>query len=379
MKKLFTSILITTFTFLNSTISFGFNDINGHWAENYIINMKNANVLNQFNSENLLPDIPISRGECAELISDFLEIYYNYSPPSIDGFFEYNDLEDNTPQTNKIRALNRYYYYSEFTNNNSSKEQNKIINGYPDGTFKPNAQISRAEFAKMLVSSLDCFGYLRAGNSGWYYSDVGGENWTHWGSKYIDIAYGLNIMNGYYQYRRPDNFLYIEFKPDSPITRAEAIKMVSSARGFVFQNLATRPSGSVFLNYLERNDGLKPITESQHKVQIYIPKDWSITLNDFGSGYKINKNFFLAVHPYFNVSGKELENSLDFYKNKGYTAEKTSIPNAEKAFKLTKGDDIVILASRKNSIVIMSLSQIDSNDPDYKQSVNAINSLRFIE
>ncbi|WBW50514.1 S-layer homology domain-containing protein [Peptoniphilus equinus] len=84
-----------------------------------------------------------------------------------------------------------------------------LMNGYPDGSFHPNAPITRAEFAKM-IQSID-----RANSGDAPFADV--EN--HWGEAAIDQAYGNGRIAGY-----PDG----TFKPDNNITRAEAAKMLNS-------------------------------------------------------------------------------------------------------------------------------------------------------
>lgn len=230
MKNKLMLIIIAIIIFVPSN-SLGYSDIDNHWAKVYIDNMKNAGVLDQFNGSEILPDKKINRAECAELISDFLQKYYGYNPMYDYNNYKFRDLPDVESSTAKIRALNKLSYYSFFTSSNpdiSHMVPNKVIEGYPDGSFKPYELVTRAEFAKMLVSALDCLGYLQLGNSGFYYSDVREIN--HWGTKYIDICYGIEVMNGYHSYIVHDFIKYIEFQPDGNITRAEAIKMIASAR-----------------------------------------------------------------------------------------------------------------------------------------------------
>lgn len=76
------------------------------------------------------------------------------------------------------------------------KEKN-IISGYPDGTFRPDNSVTRAEFAKIITSAFD----LQEKNS-LDYEDVERESWYYpyleCSSKYIPvyslpIAYETNI------------------------------------------------------------------------------------------------------------------------------------------------------------------------------------------
>lgn len=84
-----------------------------------------------------------------------------------------------------------------------------IITGYPDGTFKPNKPITRAEFAAIAAR----FDETQSGKSATF-SDVIG----HWAAKEIGIAYYNDWIKGY-----PDG----TFKPDQNITRAEAMTMIN--------------------------------------------------------------------------------------------------------------------------------------------------------
>ena len=84
-----------------------------------------------------------------------------------------------------------------------------IITGYPDGTFKPNKPITRAEFAAIAAR----FDETQSGKSATF-SDVIG----HWAAKEIGIAYYNDWITGY-----PDG----TFKPDQNITRAEAMTLIN--------------------------------------------------------------------------------------------------------------------------------------------------------
>ncbi|MBP8614293.1 MAG: S-layer homology domain-containing protein, partial [Firmicutes bacterium] len=96
-----------------------------------------------------------------------------------------------------------------------------VIAGYPDGTFRPEEAVTRAEFAKMIVVML---GLENAANlmkgQAVSFSDVPA---THWASGYINVAEMKGVVNGY-----PDG----TFKPEGAITYAEALKMILTAMGY---------------------------------------------------------------------------------------------------------------------------------------------------
>ncbi|MDU7243875.1 MAG: S-layer homology domain-containing protein [Clostridiales bacterium] len=84
-----------------------------------------------------------------------------------------------------------------------------LMRGYMDGTFKPNAPITRAEFAQMIMP-LD-----KATEARSPFTDVKG----HWAEKAINQAYGNGRIKGY-----PDG----TFRPDGQITRAEAVTICNN-------------------------------------------------------------------------------------------------------------------------------------------------------
>ncbi len=84
----------------------------------------------------------------------------------------------------------------------------KIANGYANGTFKPDAKITRAEFAKLLVETLKLEKVSYANS----FSDVK----THWAKDYIQTAFNAELIKGYNN----------TFKPDAYITRAEMTTMI---------------------------------------------------------------------------------------------------------------------------------------------------------
>ncbi len=84
-----------------------------------------------------------------------------------------------------------------------------IIDGYEDGTFKPNGNITRAEFATIAVRFFEA---TYEGEN--LFPDIDG----HWAQDYINEAANAGIVDGY-----PDG----TFQPQQLITRAEAMTMVN--------------------------------------------------------------------------------------------------------------------------------------------------------
>ncbi|MBE0447863.1 MAG: S-layer homology domain-containing protein, partial [Actinobacteria bacterium] len=86
-----------------------------------------------------------------------------------------------------------------------------IINGYPDGTFRPDRPITRAELARMLFLATRSPAYSPAKAT---FSDVSGGFWAF---SEIETMVFCGIVNGY-----PDG----TYRPDQEATRAQTAVML---------------------------------------------------------------------------------------------------------------------------------------------------------
>lgn len=93
---------------------------------------------------------------------------------------------------------------------------NNVISGYPDGTFKPEQNINRAELMKIITEASG-----KVVNSSQYnncFPDVTDE----WFAAYVCYAKEQNWIQGY-----PDGM----FKPANDINKVEALKMIINSQG----------------------------------------------------------------------------------------------------------------------------------------------------
>ena len=88
----------------------------------------------------------------------------------------------------------------------------KIADGYEDKMFKPDNYITRAEFAKIIA--------VLIGENVQNKSSNFADTKNHWAENYIAVLSEKEIIKGY------DNNMY---KPDKPITRAEAVTIINKA------------------------------------------------------------------------------------------------------------------------------------------------------
>jgi len=114
--------------------------------------------------------------------------------------------DENLTKTNRYSDVAATSWYNTAVSTLSSMG---IITGYPDGTFRPNAAITRAEFAA-IAARFDSNGDKTTAK----FSDIA----THWAKDEISIAYNNGWITGY-----PNG----TFGPQRDITRAETMTLVN--------------------------------------------------------------------------------------------------------------------------------------------------------
>ena len=108
-----------------------------------------------------------------------------------------------------------------------------IINGYPDGSFRPSKFITRAELATIASK----FDKLTPSQNN-IFSDIEG----HWANKYINSATTKGWVKGY-----PDG----TFKPDQYVTRAEFVTLVNNVLERRVHKEYILPEAKVFPDLLD--------------------------------------------------------------------------------------------------------------------------------
>ena len=108
-----------------------------------------------------------------------------------------------------VEATHDDYYGIDYV------KEKGIVNGYSDGTFKPDLEVNRAEFLKIIVGAVfdkDVIGKCVPEKS---YKDVPAKEWY---APYVCVAGNNGIVTGYYNG---------VFKPMDPIKFVEAAKIVA--------------------------------------------------------------------------------------------------------------------------------------------------------
>ena len=159
-------------------------------TKNAVEEVKAISYIKGYPDGTFKPQANVTRAEAAQMFATLLNGGADFGTSAATRF---SDASDN--------------WYSKAINYVVAKG---LISGYPDGTFKPNESITRAEFAQMIS------GYVKTEKkSSSDFQDVK----DHWAKDAIDKLNGNKNVNGY-----PDG----SFKPNAKITRAEAVTILNS-------------------------------------------------------------------------------------------------------------------------------------------------------
>ncbi len=134
-----------------------------------------------------------------------------------------------------------------------------IMQGYPDGTFKPDKVVTRAEMAKIVTVAAGFYEYSKNMTS--IYEDMDG----HWAESYVELANVLNIVKG---------TSATTYSPDRFIKFPEAYTMIIRLLGYSDESLP----GEWPPNYFEKATELNLFENIDTSVEFATRKDISIML-----------------------------------------------------------------------------------------------------
>ncbi|WP_373288532.1 S-layer homology domain-containing protein [Paenibacillus silvae] len=171
---------------------FAVRDITSHWAnENINIALK-LRVVNGYENGSFKPNAPVTRAEFTAMIARAFGLSENKAANS------FKDAGSNWA-AGYIGAL----------------ADKGVIGGYTDGSFKPNATITRAEMIAIIARVLNL--NALATDAPTKFSDVKSENWA---AGAIELASSAKLVNG---------LTASEFGPNGKSTRAEAVTIIIRA------------------------------------------------------------------------------------------------------------------------------------------------------
>lgn len=174
---------------LNLPANAGENDISGHGDPKYLNNTDHKAYVSGYSDGTFRPQQSATRSEVASMLYGLLDNQYKTGSSS--GF---KDISGHWAevQISGVAAAG-------------------IMQGYSDGTFRPNTSITRAEVATIIAYLFD-----ENPKGSAPFSDIDG----HWAAKYISKAYQLGLIAG---------FADGTFKPDQKVTRGQLVAMINEA------------------------------------------------------------------------------------------------------------------------------------------------------
>jgi hypothetical protein len=120
-------------------------------------------------------------------------------------------------QSTSFSDLSSDYWASDFIQELANRG---IISGFPDGSFRPNDPVTRAQFAAMVRQAFRRSAVREAGR----FADVPS---SYWAADAIREAYSTGFMSGY-----PNNV----FRPDENIPRAQVLVSLANGLGYSTDN-----------------------------------------------------------------------------------------------------------------------------------------------
>ncbi|TYQ16518.1 UNVERIFIED_CONTAM: S-layer family protein [Acetivibrio alkalicellulosi] len=156
---------------------------------------QNNAYLRGYPDGNFKPENNITRAEAAVIFANLLEVDRNNI--NISKNISYTDLKEDHWAVWAVK------YVSDIG----------LFSGYPDGSFKPNNSITRAEFSTVVFKFLELEDYGQKTDK---FKDTVG----HWAQQFIERLSELGYVNGY-----PDG----TFKPQASIKRAESVALINRA------------------------------------------------------------------------------------------------------------------------------------------------------
>lgn len=119
-------------SYKNHTSDSGFKDISGHWGEDQIRTIAALDLVNGYSDGTFRPDRAITRGEVAAILTKLFDDTAEQQEAS------FTDIKGHwsEPYVKKAVSLG-------------------LVAGYSDGTFRPDANITRAQLVTMIYAALD--------------------------------------------------------------------------------------------------------------------------------------------------------------------------------------------------------------------------------
>ncbi|MBU2524143.1 S-layer homology domain-containing protein, partial [Patescibacteria group bacterium] len=160
--------LVASFALVAPAHAGTFADVSAdHWAYAAVEKLATDGVL--VKRTNFYPGDPVNRAQVVKLA------------------VEATNLEKVTPSSDPFPDVPKDSWYGTYV---ATAVQNGIVAGYPDGKFRPDQTINRAEAAKIVHTA---FGFAENTANGPHFTDVKINDWFY---KYVETLYNNTVVKG---------------------------------------------------------------------------------------------------------------------------------------------------------------------------------------
>ncbi|NPV90806.1 MAG: hypothetical protein HPY50_08545 [Firmicutes bacterium] len=183
-------------------------DLAGHWAHGCVIALLQHGIIEGYPDGTIRPENEITRAEAAVLLVSALGLT-DYQPQSME-----KPYQDEIPDWARKAIL--------------TAAEKGLMKGYPDGTFKPDQRITRAEMCAALMQA-----FPRTTPAGFVLGFTDAGSIPDWARTFVAAAVSNGVVSGY-----PDN----TFRPNNNIKRGEVFSIICRLMGYhgVEQHLGAR-------------------------------------------------------------------------------------------------------------------------------------------
>ncbi|MEI9476853.1 MAG: S-layer homology domain-containing protein [Deltaproteobacteria bacterium] len=256
-------VLLLAFSYLSPmkpADAVSFSDVgSGYWAASEIADLAGKGILNGYPDGTFKPDNNVTRAEFAKIIG----LAMGYAPNSSASQKFPDVAQDHWAFGNIASAVDR-----------------GLVQGYPDGTFGPNRNVTKAEILTIIARAQNW-----SGGSGNHFNDVPSG---YWAFAYIEACFANGVV------KNPDpNIVYLgNLGPDEPATRAQTCVFTDRMIKAQGQIATTTKSKIAFTSFRDGN--------AEANTEIYI-------MNVDGTGQtRLTNNPAADMNPSFSPDGAKI-------------------------------------------------------------------------
>ena len=202
------ALAITLLLCMSFPVAASANDISGHWAQNVITKWVDKGIVEGFSDGSFKPNDPITKAQLAYMLNNI---------------FGFADKADNS-----FKDVKGDEWYADAL---LKCLKAGIVDGNPDGTFKPDSKVTREQAARMIATAFD----LKAKNANAINAFSDGASVASWAKSYTSALYEKGYISGV----TPK-----AFAPKKNLTRAEMLTIVDNILSDV-KNASGTYNGSV--------------------------------------------------------------------------------------------------------------------------------------